>query len=146
MLIGDQREMSESPLIGVNEMVPLRLNFRNVIVVAILAVGTSHCMADDLKPSKGTSPLGIRQQRVKRMMQELDRKFQDLAQKLQATEPEQAKLLIKAFQQSRERLIEQRMEEISHSPFASLIDVDLGADLDAAIEVDDIGVHHADAA
>ena len=94
-------------------MVPFRLNFRNVLIVAILAVVTSHCLADDLEQTKGTSSLGIRQQRVKRMMQDLDRKFQDLAQKLQATEPEKAKLLIKAFQQSRERLIEQRMEEIS---------------------------------
>jgi len=94
-------------------MVPFRLNFRNVMIVAILAVVTGHCLADDWEQTKRTSSLGIRQQRVKRMMQELDRKFQDLAQKLQATEPEQAKLLIKAFQQSRERLIEQRMEEIS---------------------------------
>lgn len=59
------------------------------------------------------SALGVRQQRVKRMMQSLDRKFQDLAQKLRKTEPEQAELLIKAFQQSQERLIETRMSEIS---------------------------------
>jgi len=64
------------------------------------------------EPAK-TSPLGVRQQRVKRMMQTLDRKFQDLAQKLQEKEPEQAELLIKAFQQSQERLIEGRMSEIS---------------------------------
>ncbi|MEM6472363.1 MAG: hypothetical protein AAF802_22565 [Planctomycetota bacterium] len=59
------------------------------------------------------SPLGVRQQRVKRMMQTLDRKFQDLAAKLRETEPEQAELLIKAYQQSQERLIEERMSEIS---------------------------------
>lgn len=106
-------------------MVQFFLNFRNVMIVAILAGVSCHCLADDLEQTKGSSPLGIRQQRVKRMMQELDRKFQDLAQKLQATEPEQAKLLIKAFQQSRERLIEKRMEEIS-----SLLDTSNFSDAD----------------
>ena len=94
-------------------MVQLYLQFRNVLMVAVVLCLNSVCSADDTKPAKESSALGIRQQRVKRMMQELDRRFQDLAEKLQAKEPEQAKLLIKAYQQSREKLIEQRMEEIS---------------------------------
>ncbi|MEM8670716.1 MAG: hypothetical protein AAGG48_24530 [Planctomycetota bacterium] len=99
---------------------------RQTIVLGLLAsilLGTSAGLyADDGDESVResgnreeavSSPLGVRQQRVKRMMQTLDRKFQDLAAKLRKTEPEQAELLIKAYQQSQERLIEERMTEIS---------------------------------
>ena len=88
-------------------------SIRLCLLSAIL-IGAS-AFADDEKTAKQdkSSPLGVRQQRVKRMMQTLERKFQDLAEKLRKTEPEQAEILIKAFQQSQERLIEKRMAEIS---------------------------------
>ena len=86
------------------------MRFRKALCV-LLCFGFA-ALAFAAEPAK-SSPLGVRQQRVKRMMQTLDRKFQDLAQKLQEKEPEQAELLIKAFQQSQERLIEGRMSDIS---------------------------------
>jgi hypothetical protein len=59
------------------------------------------------------SPLGIRQDRVKRLMQDLERKFKGVAQALEKSEPERAERLVKAFQESKHLLIESRMAEIS---------------------------------
>lgn len=58
------------------------------------------------------SPLGVRQQQVERMMEELEAKFQNLAQTLQKTEPDRAAKLIAALQESRKLGIEQRMARI----------------------------------
>lgn len=60
-----------------------------------------------------TSALGVRQDHVKRMMQDLEQKFVDLARTLEKTEPAQAKRLIQALQQSKETLIENRMGKIA---------------------------------
>jgi uncharacterized protein YjbJ (UPF0337 family) len=60
-----------------------------------------------------SSALGVRQQRVKRMLLELDRKFAEIAEKLKAEQPEQAEKLDQAFKQSKEMLLEQRMDEIT---------------------------------
>ena len=81
-----------------------------VALACLLISPISAIAAEQAEPG---SPLGVRQQRVRRMMQDLDRKFQSLAEKLQATEPEQAKRLVEAFQQSKERLLEKRMTDIS---------------------------------
>ncbi len=61
---------------------------------------------------KKVSPLGVRQQQVERMMEELEAKFQNLAQTLQKTEPDRAAKLIAALQESRKLGIEQRMARI----------------------------------
>jgi hypothetical protein len=58
------------------------------------------------------SPLGVRQQRVARMMQELERRFLALAKTLEETEPERAARLVKAFEESKTLLVEPRMREI----------------------------------
>lgn len=58
------------------------------------------------------SPLGVRQQRVERMMEDLDRKFKSLAQTLEKSEPERAKRLVDTLQQSKQLLIQQRMAQI----------------------------------
>src|SRR5436190_22818360 len=61
---------------------------------------------------KKVSPLGVRQQQVERMMEELEAKFQNLAQTLKKTEPDRAAKLIAALQESRKLGIEQRMAKI----------------------------------
>jgi hypothetical protein len=58
------------------------------------------------------SPLGVRQQRVARLMQDVERSFLALAKSLEATEPEKAARLVKAFEESKSLLVEQRMREI----------------------------------
>lgn len=60
-----------------------------------------------------TSPLGARQQRVKRLLNDLETKFTELATKLREEQPDQAKKLEEAFKQSKELLLMQRMDEIT---------------------------------
>lgn len=68
--------------------------------------------AEPKQDEKKVSPLGVRQQQVERMMEELEAKFQNLAQTLQKTEPDRAAKLIAALQESRKLGIEQRMARI----------------------------------
>ena len=64
----------------------------------------------------GESSIGVRQQRVKRLMLDLERKFTELASKLEAEQPDQAKKLTEAFQRSKELLMQQRMDMAQASP------------------------------
>ena len=59
------------------------------------------------------SPLGVRQQRIKRMIVELEIQFSELARTLQKAHPEQAEKLVDAFKSSKEMLLEKRMDEIT---------------------------------
>ncbi|MEC7861977.1 MAG: hypothetical protein VYC70_05010 [Verrucomicrobiota bacterium] len=59
------------------------------------------------------SPLGVRQQRIKRMIVELEIQFSELARTLQKDHPEQAEKLVDAFKSSKEMLLEKRMDEIT---------------------------------
>ncbi len=60
------------------------------------------------------SPLGVRQKRVERMMDEMERKFNRLAEALeQGGESDRAERLIKTLQQSKELLIQDRMAKIT---------------------------------
>jgi hypothetical protein len=61
----------------------------------------------------GVSPLGIRQQRVERMMEELDRKFKSLKLALQENEPERAERLQQTLNKAKELLIQKRMGDIT---------------------------------
>ena len=74
--------------------------------------------------TNGAKPLEIYQQRVIRLMQQLESKMQQLASQLEKTQPEKAKRLRAAFLQSKKLLIEKRMQSI-----AKLLDSD---DLDSA--------------
>ena len=60
-----------------------------------------------------TSLLGARQQRIKRLMNDLESKFTELASKLREEQPDQAKKLEDAFKQSKELLLMQRMDQIT---------------------------------
>ena len=79
--------------------------------VPVAAQELANRETDDSKQRRPTA-LSIRQQRVNRMMQSLERLFLTMAQTLEKTEPERAERLVKAFQQSKELLIERRMQEI----------------------------------
>ena len=63
--------------------------------------------------SDGNSGLGVRQQRVERMFNDLEQRFVILATKLSETEPERAERLIQTLQQAKEMLVQQRMSEIA---------------------------------
>lgn len=64
-------------------------------------------------PPAGTTPLGVRQQRVERMMEELERKFRTLRQSIEANEPDRAKRLEATYNKAKELLLQQRMGEIT---------------------------------
>jgi len=78
-----------------------------VVLMSALAIGQ-----DAPVPSSGKTPLGVRQQRVERLMEDLERKFKVLAQTLQQSEPERAERIVKTLQESKQLLVQQRMAEI----------------------------------
>ena len=67
----------------------------------------------EVRGADQTSPLGARQQRIKRLLNDLEAKFTELAAKLEEEQPDQAKKLREAFNQSKELLLAQRMDEIT---------------------------------
>jgi hypothetical protein len=69
--------------------------------------------ANAVPASGGTTPLGVRQQRVERMMEDLERKFRELQKAIGENEPERAKRLEETYQKAKELLIQQRMGEIT---------------------------------
>ena len=87
----------------------------SVVLLALIGPVVAQQPADSPANDEGkalASGLGVRQLRVKQMMLDLDRKFKSLAQTLGNTEPERAERLIKALRQSKEMLIEQRMDHV----------------------------------
>jgi len=64
-------------------------------------------------PAAGSSPLGIRQQRVERMMNELQEKFKSLKPALQRNEPQQAERLQLALNTAKGLLIQKRMDDVA---------------------------------
>ena len=70
---------------------------------------------DEIQKASDTTPsaLGVRQQRVERMMNDLEQKFINLSQKLKASEPERADRLIETLQEAKQLLIQKRMGDIS---------------------------------
>ncbi len=100
----------------------------------VVALSFSLLIADNLPaqeapPTSETaenSPLGVRQQRIKRMLVDLERQFGEIARKLEAEQPEQSAKLNSAFKRSKELLLQQRVDEIT-----KLLDV---AKLETAVE------------
>lgn len=70
-------------------------------------------LAAEAQGTDDTSLLGARQQRIKRLMNDLESKFTELASKLREEQPDQAKKLEDAFKQSKELLLMQRMDQIT---------------------------------
>src|SRR5688500_18663134 len=85
-----------------------------VSFVAIASLATASLQGQELQPpSGGTTPLGVRQQRVERMMEDLDRKFKTLQLALQQTEPERAKRLKETLDKAKEMLVQKRMSDVT---------------------------------
>jgi hypothetical protein len=96
----------------------LRFRQCRLRLLAALCVGVSlstFAWSDDPAPppQAGASPIGVRQQRVARMMQDLERRLLALARTLEESEPERAARLVKAFEESKNLLVEQRMQQIT---------------------------------
>jgi len=97
---------------------------RLAVLLVITACGGFSPAQESAPESPEPSPLGVRQQRVVRMMQQLESRFLALAKSLEETEPERAARLVKAFEESKTLLVEARMRQI-----VSLLD---GAQLENA--------------
>lgn len=81
-------------------------------VLAVALMGFRGVAQEAPVPASGKTPLGVRQQRVERMMDDLERKFKILAQTLQKTEPERAERIVKTLQESKQLLVQQKMADI----------------------------------
>ena len=86
----------------------------NTILLALiaLAIGFSASFAQDEKKEK-KSDLGVRHQRIERMMMDIERKFTSLSEQLREQEPERAKRLVQALQKAKELLIQKRLGDIT---------------------------------
>jgi hypothetical protein len=92
------------------------------VAASPLAAQPAESPARDSDAFRAT-PLGIRQQRVERMMHDLEEKFRSLAQALQKTEPERAERLARAIEQARELLLQQRMSQVAQRLDEARLDV-----------------------
>lgn len=94
------------------------------VASVLMAVAVTAAAQQTAAEEAGPSPLGVRQQRVARMMLELERRLLTLATSLKEAEPERAARLAQAFEESKALQVEDRMRRI-----VSLLD---GARLDNA--------------
>ena len=100
---------------------PLRKFFHILTIIAFTSVlsqlNKSSASEDSKTEPKAdatkSTPLGVRQQSIKRMVAELENQFSDLARLLQEENPDQASKLIDAFKASKEMLLEKRMDDIT---------------------------------
>ncbi|MFT5302641.1 MAG: hypothetical protein ACI814_003458, partial [Mariniblastus sp.] len=89
------------------------LRFTTRLLAFLLVIlCTLPAFAQDEDKLKLRSELGIRQRLVERKMLELESKLTVIAEKLQEKEPARAKLLVDAFQKSKEQLITKKMAMI----------------------------------
>src|SRR5687767_5868964 len=86
-----------------------------IAALAVLAATSpGSAFAQESPPlSGGTTPLGVRQQRVERMMEDLDRKFKSLQIALNKTEPDRAERLKTTLDKAKEMLVQKRMGDIT---------------------------------
>ena len=100
---------------------PLRKSF-HILTIAVIALVLSQLNKSSANEDPKTdleadvaksTPLGVRQQSIKRMVAELENQFSDLARLLQEENPDQASKLIDAFKASKEMLLEKRMDDIT---------------------------------
>ena len=86
---------------------------RRIALAALLLVPAAIFAQETPVPtSGGKTPLGVRQQRVEQMTEELERRFGSLIQTLQQTEPERAERLKKTLDEAKKLQLKDRMEEI----------------------------------
>ena len=90
------------------------MTLRNAGPLLILGLLAGALLAQEQPPvTGGATPLGIRQQRVERMMEDLERKFKSLKLALQQNEPERAERLQQTLNKAKELLIQKRMSDVT---------------------------------
>jgi hypothetical protein len=89
------------------------MSARFALVCVGLAIVAGLALAQEPPTTGGTTPLGIRQQRVERMMEDLERKFKSLKLALQENEPERAERLQQTLDRAKELLLQKRMSDIT---------------------------------
>ncbi|MEX2027795.1 MAG: hypothetical protein WEH44_10840, partial [Pirellulaceae bacterium] len=82
-----------------------------VCVLGVLAVALA-VGQEGPQPAAVKTPLGVRQQRVEQMTEELERRFTSLIQSLQQAEPERAKRLQEALNEAKKLQLTDRMGAI----------------------------------
>ena len=86
----------------------------SVLSIVVLQGCWASLLAQDSPPLPlPSSPLSIRQQRVERLVKELEQKFKSLTLAIQEKEPERAERLQHALNKARELLLERRMAEVT---------------------------------
>lgn len=98
--------------VGESIMSFVRLLLVGLCLIPALSIAAQDAPDSQTAPMVVESALGVRQQRVGRMMSELERRFLALAKSIEEKEPERAARLVKAFEESRSLLVEQRMAQI----------------------------------
>ncbi len=101
---------------------------------SLAVIWTAHLATAQEGSGRGTA-LGVRQQRVERMVSEIERKFKALAQALKETEPERADRLLEALKESRELQLNGRMTEIVKLLDQSQLDSALGGQQQALVDI-----------
>ena len=86
------------------------MRLSTVVLICLLLIPGSTPAAQD---AKRISAVGAQQQRVQKMMRDLEEKFARLANMLKKTEPEKAARLLKALNQTKQSLIRHRMKQIT---------------------------------
>ena len=82
-----------------------------VLAMLVLLGNVSPLTAQDKSDLR--TELGLRQKKVQNDMLELETKLTIYAEKLREKEPERAKLLVAAYQQSKEQLVTKKMAKLS---------------------------------
>src|SRR5688572_12262961 len=80
--------------------------------LSIVALLTAALVAQESPQPAGKTPLGVRQQRVEQMTEELERRFTQLIQALSQAEPERAKKLQEALNEAKKLQLADRMGAI----------------------------------
>ncbi|MEK6233144.1 MAG: hypothetical protein N2C14_00375, partial [Planctomycetales bacterium] len=111
----------------------VRQQSKAVLLIALLCPLLSAAPPETLKQDS-PGGLGVRQQHVHRLMRELDRKFVVLAGRLGEKDPDRAKRLLNAFQQSKKLGVEQRMAGIVALLNDSRLDKPAGALKDSPLD------------
>ena len=89
---------------------------RHFAFAALLLLSLSTFAQETPVPtSGGKTPLGVRQQRVEQMTEQLERRFGALIQALQQTEPERAERLKKTLDEAKKLQLKDRMALITRS-------------------------------
>ncbi|MEM9479279.1 MAG: hypothetical protein AAGA58_06405 [Verrucomicrobiota bacterium] len=106
---------------------------------AVAGVGTAQEAPDAGVGAAGEeSPLGIRQLRIKRLLGEIEDRFNEIAEKIEAENPEEAGKLREAIGALQEKLLTQRIDDIASLLDAANLETASEAQQELIVEVKDL--------